>query len=147
MDHPATFELIAFVWTSRTLWHNPKRRAASAVACWMTLSVQRVVRHLLFLDCKVQSARWSITILFRDVVAPFCNRKGRNEILPEPCAFQHTFFFPHATKRLGTRLLITGIVVSMWLVLAPATVINTKIGLDRLSLEACLMAWSKSLDP
>ena len=32
------------------------------------------------------------------------------------------------------------IVVSIWLVLAPATVINTKIGLDHLSLEACLMA-------
>ena len=39
---PATFELIALVWTSRTL---------------------------------------------------FCNRKGRDEILPEPCAlFHHTFF-------------------------------------------------------
>ena len=32
------------------------------------------------------------------------------------------------------------VVVSMWLVLAPATVINTKIGLDHLSIEACFMA-------
>ena len=55
-------------------------------------TVQRVVRHLLFLDCKVQSAWWSIIILFKDIVAPFCDRKGRNKILPEPCAFQHTFF-------------------------------------------------------
>ena len=32
--------------------------------------------HVLFLDYKVQSARWSITILFSDVIAPLCNRKG-----------------------------------------------------------------------
>ena len=69
---------------------------------------------------------------FRDVVAPFCKLIRRNEILLHGAMRASPYFFWHATKRLGTRLLITGIVVSMWPILASVTVMKTKIGLDRL---------------
>ena len=79
------------------------------------------------------------SVLFRDVIAPSAIGLDATRYCQNHAHFT-IFFFWHATKRLGTRLLITGIVVSVWLVLAPATVIKTKIGLDRLSFEACLIA-------